>query len=174
MKLPPLRRRGFVVWAWLLIVVMIGSLVFGLRLLNRRLTDTRQCREQLLRIYSAFELYEFSEGRLPDLDFYPNSPLTGSQSIVTALAKYGLHPSDCVCPAGGHSLREAGLSYLWNPRLSGRPLGSFRQPEWMLVEIQAMNPKLAPPHLGHYHILYTDGAVRSELSIPHDIPVRPR
>ena len=165
-------RSGFVFWAWLVIAAMLVSLVVGLRVLNRRLTDTRQCREQLQRIYAALELYEFNEGRLPELDFYPNSPLTGSESILTALSQYGLQASDCVCPACGSAIRESGLSYLWNPKLKNRPLGSNRQPEWMLVEIQAMNPEIDPPHLGHYHVLYSDGEVKSVSTIPHDIPVR--
>ena len=165
-------RAGYVFWAWLVIIVMVTSLVVGLRMLNQRLNHTRQCREQLQRIYSALELYEFNVGRLPDLDFYPNSPLTGSESILTALAKYGLQPADCVCPSCGSAIRESGLSYLWNPKLKNRPLGSNKQPEWMLVEIQAMNPALDPPHLGHYHVLYSDGQVKSVNVIPHDIPVR--
>lgn len=167
----PARRAGFVAWVWLLIVLMVVSIFVAFRVLNRRLVDTRECRARLQRIYAALELYEFNEGRLPELAFYPTGPLTSAESLVTALSRYGLRPSDCVCPASGHAIRESGLSYLWNPNLNQHALGASAQPVWMLVEVEAINPQLAPPHLSGYHILYSDGTVKSAKAIPHDIPV---
>ncbi len=164
------RRSAFVLWPWLIILGMLGSLVLVMNVLNRELRQESECRARLERIYMAMELYELGNGHLPKLDFYPDNPREGRESLRVVLSKYGLLGSDCVCPAAHPLIQEKGLSYVWNIALNNQSLSGRQQPDWMLIELEALNPKLRGPHLRQYHILYTDGKVQRTARIPYHLP----
>jgi len=165
----PKYRGGYVLWAWLIIVCMIASLFFGLRWVTARLSEMRECRGQLQRIYHALELFEMENGYLPELSFFPSQPRTSSTSLLTVLTPYGLQASDAVCPSAPEILARQGLTYCWNVELSGKSLGTMTKPTWMLVEIQALSHSVQRPHFNTIHVLYSDGQVRRLRDIPHDI-----
>jgi hypothetical protein len=118
-------------------------------------------------IYMALEWYEMEKGQLPPLTFFPDDPRHDADSLLYILNNYGVTEDMTVCPTAPRALRELGLNYVWNTKLSGRRLHESRERDWMLVEMHALSDRVPPPHLGHYSILYTDGRVeRSRIPPP--------
>lgn len=163
-------RAAFTLWPWLIILAMLSSLILLMNNLTRGLYAERECKARMERIYMALELHELANGHLPKLEFYPDNPREGRESLRAVLAPYGLNGSDCVCPSAHPLVREKGLSYLWNVALNNQSLSGRQQPDWMLIEIEALNPKLHGPHFRQYHILYTDGKVQRTSQIPYHLP----
>jgi len=153
-------RRGHAV---LKIIVLTGVLAAVMALIYIVLIQaarTVTCRDQLTRIYQALEVYEMSHGAMPRLAFYPEQPLSDIESICVALEAYGLEPETWVCPGSHRVIANTGLSYIWNTRLNGRSLRSFREPQWLLAEIHALAPDVPRPHLGYCNVLFTDGSIQ--------------
>lgn len=122
-------------------------------------TRTLACRDNLIRIFDALEIYEMSHGALPHLDFYPEDPHTGSASICVVLESYGLDPSSWICPSAPDIMTRTGLTYIWNTRLNGRSMRSFGERQWMLMELHGLDPTLPGPHFRSCNVLFTDGTV---------------
>ena len=51
------------------------------------------------------------------------------------------------------------MTYVWNVRLNARKIPKGQAREWMLVDIQVLSEDVPAPHLGRYHVLYSDGVV---------------
>jgi hypothetical protein len=115
------------------------------------------------------ESYEIDQGTLPDLKFFPDDPLGDRRSLAVELARYGVERELCVCPAAPASIRRTGLAYLWNFRLNGKQLQSPGGRRWVLVEIHALSDQVPPPHLGRYHVLYTDGTIERSREPPPEL-----
>ena len=102
---------------------------------------------------------DFAErGALPDLAFYPESPQRGTDSLIRVLRKFGLEDNG-VCPSSPEAVAWTGLSYVWNPTLSGKRLEEIQEPVWMVVDIHAVSADVPAPHLGAYLVLYSDGSI---------------
>ncbi|MEM7393436.1 MAG: hypothetical protein AAF492_13915, partial [Verrucomicrobiota bacterium] len=166
----PLRSdSGFMDRRWMMLIfisVLAGSVIFYYYSSNR---NADRCLENLKQIYLAIGLYEFDTGLLPNLSFYPDRPKEDATSLRVVLEKYGATGKSYLCPSSHGLVRDTGLSYVWNVALNGRTLKEFKDPVWMLVEVNAVSEEVPPPHLGRYHILYTDGQVALSDRPPSDI-----
>jgi hypothetical protein len=167
------RKQGAAFLPWLFILLMLGSLLWLLNRLNVELGHADTCEKQLKEIYEVLNRYEQQHGRLPALEMFPGNPEESESSLLQVLASFGVAPETAVCPACHPVLREHGLTYLWNPALNH---GSIRddskaEPQWMLVDMQALDDRIRGPHFGSYHILYTDGRVERSARPPHSLPV---
>lgn len=165
------RPRTAPVWAWLLIALMLGSLIWLLNRLTDQTQHAHQCRQNLEKIFHILTLYELEHGQLPSLALFPEEPLLDNESLLVVLRAYGMDPAWGICPAAAGVIRDHGLSYLWNTALNHRSLSSLIEPVWMLVDLQALDDRIPGPHFGGYHILYTDGRVERSMHPPHTLPV---
>lgn len=149
-----------------IIAVAVGwAAIYYLR--QRRLI--RECRDRLWNIYTALEMYEIDRGTLPRLAFFPNDPREGSDSLAVVLQPYTAMENLAICPAAPPAHRALGLTYVWNVELNGRKLHAPGVTRWMLVELNALSDSVPPPHLGRYHILYTDGQIELSRNPPQDL-----
>jgi hypothetical protein len=147
------------VGACLVLLLVIYGVLHQLRL-------SFACQANLRVLYRALELYEMERGSLPRLAFYPDLATEDTESLRVVLESYGATGTACICPSSPTMLRDVGLTYVWNVRLNGRKIPRSGEREWMLVEIQALSSDVPAPHLGHYHVLYSDGAVE-RIAHPH-------
>ncbi len=155
----------------LAVASVLGLAAFGL---IREQTHVRQCIKHLEQIYQALELYEIDHGRLPYLALYPDDPKHGPDSLLVVLDPYGMGGETGICPAAPPFTREQGLGYIWNVRLNGRSMYDGEEPQWMLIEINALTERVRPPHWRGYHVLYTDGVIRHHREPPEGVrEVRP-
>jgi type II secretory pathway pseudopilin PulG len=131
-----------------------------------------ECTSNLRQIGQAIQMYELTEGRLPDAKFYPKEPRKDPKSLVRILgpqfAKF------LVCPSMPETLRKRGLTFLWNEKYSGKPLGSIPNPSktWLMIEMSAVYPEAPPPHRGGFLVLYADMHVRWTKELPKDLIVK--
>jgi len=165
------RRKGILLLPWVFILLMIASLLWLLHLVNLGRTQAEQCKKQLQGIHRILAAYEREHGHLPTLELFPEEPLTDPASLLAVLGANGLDPADACCPSSPGLVRSHGLGYLWNTALNGSSLQQGATPVWMLVDLQALDDRLAGPHFGHYHILYTDGRVERSPFPPPGLPV---
>ncbi len=152
-------RSGHIIFKLFLLTVAIFATVGGIYYVLMQVTKSIQCTDQLSRIYQALELFEMDRGSLPRLAFFPDEPMTDPDSIRVVLEEYGVDSSAWVCPSSHPKIASLGLSYAWNIRLNGSNLRSFKERQWMLIEINALSEEIPSPHFGHYNVLYTDGTV---------------
>ncbi len=155
----------------LLLALVIATLLAGFVYdMGRQLIEARQCRSNLAAIFRGIELHESSRGVLPRLSFFPDNPFDGETSLRAVLGKFAVDSEAFVCPGCRARLRGLGLTYVWNVELNARRRADFAEPEWMLTEINALNPRLDRPHPFHYNVLYTDGSVRKLRQPPAGFP----
>lgn len=158
-------------WWKLGLVLALGAM--GFAIINHYVTEARKaarCADQLRAIYRALEMYEMERGSLPQLAYYPDSPLEDPDSLRTVLEAYGLDPEYCVCPASRRIQRAEGLTYLWNVKLNGLRIPRGGQPVWMLVDMEALGGGVPAPHFGGYNVLFSDGSVRRLREPRRDLP----
>ena len=135
-------------------------------LLLRQLHFSFVCQANLRTLYRAMEMYEMERGALPKLSFFPDNPTEDLDSLRVVLESHGASGTACLCPSGPASLRELGLTYVWNTQLNGRKIHRGGERTWMLMDIQALSPDVPAPHLRRYHVLYSDGQV-DRIADPH-------
>ncbi len=164
-------RRGIILLPWMFILLMLASLLWLLHLVNRGRSEAEGCRQNLQQIHRLLERYEREHGHLPVLELFPEEPLADPSSLLAALAPLGLQAGQACCPTAPGVVRAHGLGYLWNTALNGSSLRHAGEPTWVLVDLQALDDRLAGPHFGHYHILYTDGRVERSTFPPPGLPV---
>lgn len=164
---PPGRRRGDrsrhgrILIKALMLLLLLHVMVTALYRYMGALRTTAICVRHLQEIYRALERYEVDTGLLPALDFFPNNPLEDPTSLFVVLAAHGVPAASFTCPAMPSSYGHLGLTYVWNVKMSGRPLPRHGPPVWLLVEVTALGDGEVPaPHLGSHHVLYSDGSVR--------------
>ncbi len=156
------RRKILIGLATLLILAGTG---IGLLVTQAHRQD-RACQGNLEKIFVAVTAYAEENGVLPSLALYPDDPVSDADSLLVVLRPFGINESHLLCPATDAILQAAGNTYLWNTRLSGKTPENIEAAQWMLVEINAMSLRVPAPHHKHYHVLYTDGEVRSEENPP--------
>lgn len=149
--------------ALLMVIAACGALI----LRGYRRAET--CRANLREIYAVLEMYEIENGTLPSLALFPDDPKNDEDSLRVFLESQGVSGDLCLCPTSPRVVRETGLSYLWNVNLNGKKLSGFKDPEWMIVEINALSDQVPAPHYGAYHILYTDGRVEASREPPPEL-----
>lgn len=167
--LRPRSRAGFTLIEWLVVLGLVAGLAGIVLHVAAQKMAQRHCKANLLRIYTALEMYEIDHGTLPRLAFYPDDPKQDRDSLLSVLQPYGAEPETYVCPASPPCHRETGLTYLWNVQLNGKKLRTPGPPTWMLVELNALSDQVPPSHRGRYNILYTDGQVRRSRTPPGDL-----
>jgi hypothetical protein len=155
-----MRNSGHVLVKVLVLITVLLGAVGVIYYILYQVSLQKDCTDNLIRIYSAMEMYEIDRGALPRLAFFPDDPKQDSDSLRVALEAYGADAKACLCPTAPDSQTELGLAYVWNVKLNGRKMARDSDPEWMLVEISALSADVPAPHLGQYNVLYTDGKVR--------------
>jgi hypothetical protein len=155
----PASNAGHVVAKVLLLVTVLGAALGVIYYLLQQVRLAMACGDNLRAVYRALELYEMERGTLPRLAYFPDNALEDGDSLRVVLEQYGASAAVCVCPHAPEAVAELGLSYLWNVRLNGKKISREDEPEWMLVDIQALSSDVSAPHLGRYSVLYTDGTV---------------
>ncbi len=153
-------RSGRVYTKFLLLLTLFAAAVIVIYLALQSVRKSVQCTDNLREIYQALELYEMDKGALPRLAYFPDDPLTDSDSLRVVLEEYGVDGSACICPAVHPTLRDLGLTYVWNTRLNEANLvGGEGARQWMLVEMTAVSIDVGAPHFRSYNVLYTDGSI---------------
>lgn len=151
---PNIKARRILILA-LCLTVLFGCLIMVMDETSRAV----DCSYNLRRIYQALDLYEMHNGALPELAFYPDEPLSDPSSIRVVLETYGPEEKTWTCPGAHKSIRETGLSYIWNTALGGTSLRSAAEKTWMLVELNGLSREVGRPHSGFCNVLFTDGSV---------------
>ena len=152
-------RAGHVAINLLLVVGLCLALLAGIYTLLLQLRRSMACQANLRTLYHALEMYEMERGALPKLSFFPDSPTDDADSLRVVLETYGADGTACICPAAPASLREWGLTYVWNVQLNNRKIPRGEDRVWMLVDMQALSSDVPAPHLRRYLVLYSDGSV---------------
>lgn len=148
-----------VLFKLLLVLVPCAMALAGIYVVLQELRHSLDCQTNLRALYHALELYEMERGALPKLAFFPDVPQEDTDSLRVVLESFGAGGSACVCPSAPTALKDLGLTYVWNVRLNGRKIPRGASREWMLMDIQALSEDVPSPHLGRYHVLYSDGTV---------------
>ena len=161
---------GGLIGKFLLLVGTSAAAVAALFVVTGTMRKNQQCEGRLGQIHRALELYEIERGTLPALAFYPDDPREGADSLRGALEHYGVEYETCICPAEAQVIRDAGQTFLWNAALSGRKMPRGGTSVWMLVEISALTADVPAPHWGGYHVLYSDGQVRTVRDPARELP----
>lgn len=128
----------------------------------RNRTSEIQCLSNCRAIAQAIQLCSMTQGRLPKAAFYPKDP-NGKDSIMTLLKRHGAPPKLFKCPSAPSTIQTKGLTFVWNDKYSGKPLGGG---DWLMVEVNAVDPKAPAPHSGKYHVIYADGNVKATTERP--------
>jgi len=127
------------------------------------------CTQQLRAVATALQMFANAEGKLPDAAFYPKGdPKTDPKSIVVLLKGY-VDPKGFICPSAPESLKQKGLTFVWNQAASGKDPAALDPKTWLMIEINAVSAKFPPPHLGKYHVLCADFNVREVDKVPEDL-----
>ncbi len=131
-----------------------------------------ECTNHLKQIAQALQMYELTEGRLPNAKFYPKEPLKDPRSLLKILGPQ--YAKLLVCPSMPEPLQKRGLTYLWNDKFSNKPLGSIPNPSktWLMIEMSAVFPEAPPPHREGFMVLYADMHVRWTKQLPKDLIVK--
>ncbi len=162
-------QLAFVLIEWLLVLMLICGMGWGVYVAIGRHTMAGQCRRNLENIYSALELYEAEHGTLPRLAFFPDDATHDRDSLLVALRAYEPDANVFICPAIRRYYPAGTLTYIWNIKLNGKKIHAADSPAWMLVEINALSDNVPLPHFTGYNILYTDGRVRASHKPPMDL-----
>ena len=165
-------RSGRVLLPWLFILVMICSLFWLLNRIGVGRQHINGSHANLKAVYQALQTYEAEHGVLPHFAMYPEDAEVDPDSPLRVLSQYGLRPDQLICPSAPQVIRQAGISYLWNPAVNGTSLKEREEDTWLMVDIQALDDELPGPHFGSYMILYTDGDVERSRLPPRTLPVQ--
>ena len=157
-----MRRRGFGLIEVMTVTAIVSSLQTNSYQGVRDRAVAIKCQHNLKQI----ALVLMTSGALPNAAFYPKGdPKSDPQSLRVLLKQI---PGEMlVCPSMPAALKEKGLTFLWNDQLNGKSLLAART--WVLIEMSCLAEKPVAPHSGNFHILYTDGSVKSVSQPPKEI-----
>lgn len=164
----PSKAIARLVWLpWFAVLLLVVALTVVTLRVNKGMADRKTCEDNLRAIYAALDDYERFNAGLPRLDLYPANPRTDQDSLLVALAGYGLSLEAGHCPRAPASIgREHALTYLWNVELNGKLRRDVPRKTWMVIEITALNQDLKPPHFRKYNVLLADGTIVATRSVP--------
>ena len=146
-------------------IVVCGSVLMW----KKQDARTAACNANLHAIYAALQRYEVENGQLPEMALFPDDATESIDSLLNVLRPFGITESTCICPALPESLRKFGITYLWNATKNGSRLSDLSSNTWLLVEINALRPRVPTPHREGYQILYADGRVETSTRPPGEL-----
>lgn len=124
----------------------------------------------LSHVYEALDRYEARNGVLPVLAFYPEDVFGGADSIRELMSRYLIDGNDLVSPGAHPILRRTGLTYVWNTAFNGKSIPREGDAQWLLIDIQALEPLAPRAHQKGYLCLFSDGTIRLLDSGPSAFP----
>lgn len=134
------------------------------------------CLNNMRQIGQSIMMYQTGEGKYPAASFFPDKPFEDDNSIVKILedSGAGIPREMWICPSAPGKLRERGLTFIYNDAFAGRQ--SLPRPEkaWVLIEVNCVSKKIAPPHPDGYNIVFADGHVITSRSLPPSITSKQR
>ena len=120
------------------------------------------CREHLLQLFTLLQEYEARHGHLPKAAFFPHSPSQSADSLCVLLGSKAAKL--LICPTCSSELRQLGLNYAWNEKVSGRKLSDLTSDTWLLMDCVGTHYWLVDSHncghRGKVNVLYADGTVK--------------
>jgi len=120
-----------------------------------------QCQNHLRQLFTLLQAYETRNGHLPKAAFFPKSPLHSADSLCVLLGAKATKL--LVCPTCSPELRQLGLNYAWNEKVSGRRLSDLTPDTWLLMDCVGSHYWMVDNHhcghRGKVNVLYADGTV---------------
>lgn len=158
------RKRGFT----LIEVLAAAAIVTGVSSKSYKNVHDRAAAMKCQHNLRQIGMILMTSGPLPKAAFYPKGdPMKDPKSIRVLLSKKV--PGEMfVCPAAPPELAKKGLTFLWNDKLNGRSMMGVRK-TWVLIEMNCLGKPAVAPHMGKYHVLYTDGSVATVTQPPKEI-----
>jgi prepilin-type processing-associated H-X9-DG protein len=121
-----------------------------------------QCQDHLRQLFTLLQDYEHKNGQLPKAAFFPRFPSKSADSLAVLLGAKAAKL--LVCPTCSPELRELGLNYAWNQKVSGRKLSVLTPETWLLMDCVGSHYWLVDSHncghRGKVNVLYADGSVK--------------
>jgi prepilin-type processing-associated H-X9-DG protein/prepilin-type N-terminal cleavage/methylation domain-containing protein len=153
-------KCGFTFTELLVVTAILSSIPVSSYVGAKQKALQIECASQLRQIGMAVNMFTMTEGKYPDAVFYPEKPLNDPRSIAVILKPYGMRGKILICPTAPSPLKERGLTYLWNDKLSGKAASQVKNTTttWMMTDITALDERVSS-HQGGYNILYADGHV---------------
>ncbi len=165
------RRRGWRAGVSLVEITVVSGLLSAmsggsnafLQVQNKALGT--QCQMQLQQAYRLIQMYtDDNDGRLPRAWCFPWRQNAADPFILTnALGVRDAATRKLfICPAAPQGWLQLGLTYIYNDALSGQLLDNVPNPSmtWLMTDANIIDPRLPPPHLGGYNVLFCDGRVK--------------
>ena len=160
------RRLRAVTGAELLIVTgLITGMVAGS---NYRQAMDRAREAVMKNNLRQFYMLVQMDGRLPEAAFYPKDPKKDRDSLLKKMPQAAGLLS---VPHHPDKLRKAGLSYLYNDELAGKPLGRIDNAgkTWLLMEATILDPDLRDQRGARFMVLFADGSTGIVDGLPKDL-----
>ncbi|OGV63348.1 MAG: hypothetical protein A3K19_29090 [Lentisphaerae bacterium RIFOXYB12_FULL_65_16] len=130
-----------------------------------------ECGSNLQQIGVSITAYQTGENKFPDAVFYPDKPFEDPKSICKILENSGAGiPKEMwICPAAPDSLKQRGMTFVYNDSFAGRQSLPNPSKAWLLIEVNCVSKKVPPPHPQGYNILFADGHVMATNRLPASI-----
>ena len=158
------RRSGFT----LIEVMAATTIMAGMQSSNYQgvmdRTRALKCQQQLRQVGMVL----MTTGALPKAAFYPTGDPKTDPKSIRVLLKGKVPEQMLVCPTAPAAMARTGLTFLWNDKLNGKNMMMAGR-TWVLIEMNCLAPNPVAPHSGKYHVLYTDGSVKSVDKPPREI-----
>jgi prepilin-type processing-associated H-X9-DG protein len=160
------RRRGFTTAEVLIVTGMLTALAGGGNSFQNVTNKAHQvaCYNQLRQIGLTFMMMAQTDEPLPQAWFYPpdNHPAREPYNIVNIMGRQRVPKQFFICPSAPEELKERGICYLYNDRLSNRNLDSIDNPAetWLMMDVNGVTAEVPPAHNDGCNVLYCDGHVK--------------
>lgn len=158
------RRRGFTMVEVLVVTGIMTGLGGGAFPNVTNKAHQVECYNQLRQIFLAFQMMAAADEPLPRAWFYPpdNHQYREQFNLVNIMAKNGVDKQFFICPSAPEELKQRGICYLYNDRLSERTLDSIEKPAetWLMMDVNGVTDQIPAAHNGGCNVLYCDGHVK--------------
>ena len=160
------RRLGFTLTEIAVVASLVSSVPAASYVRVKRKADQTKCVSQLKQIGMAMKMYLMSNGSYPKAAFYPKSH-DHPRSVSKLLKDEGAIDTLFICPSMPDKLQQKKITFVYNDAVSGKR----RVPAntWVLIEMSCVSKSSPKPHPNGYNILYADGSVKTEQTLPSDI-----
>lgn len=158
------RRRGFTTVEVLVVTGILTTLGAGGFPNVTNKAHQVECFNQLRQIYAAFQVMAAEDEPLPQAWFYPpdNHPYREQYNLVNIMTRNGVPKQFFICPSAAEEIKQRGMCYLYNDRLSNRNLDGVEDPAgtWLMMDVNAVTDQIPAAHYGGCNVLYCDGHVK--------------